>query len=129
MESAIETAVSPREVATPTKSGSKNRSFSDPPSAQAVTALQPSPSFRESVRQGSRDDHDPVITGIYTPTQQKNPFSRKPDFARGLSLQMPAPASPSAASGSANGSGWSREQPAPLSPKLDEKEIYMQTAA
>ncbi|RMY45768.1 hypothetical protein D0865_09711 [Hortaea werneckii] len=129
MESAVETAVSPREVATPTKSGSKNRSFSDPPSAQAVTALQPSPTFRESVRHGSKDDHDPVITGIYTPTQQKTPFSRKPDFARGLSLQMPAPASPSAASGSANGSGWSREQPAPLSPKLDEKEIYMQTAA
>ncbi|RMY63805.1 hypothetical protein D0863_10266 [Hortaea werneckii] len=129
MESAIESAVSPREVVTPSKAGSKNRSLSDPPSAQAVTALQPSPTFRESVRQGSKDDHDPAIIGIYTPTQQKTPFSRRPDFARGLSLQMPAPASPSAASGSANGSGWSREQPAPLSPKLDEKEIYMQTAA
>ncbi|KAK4549379.1 hypothetical protein LTR36_006376 [Oleoguttula mirabilis] len=114
MESAIEASVSPFEVATPSKTPTKNRSFSDPPTA-AQAALQPSPTFRERVRHGrSKDDHA-------VPTTPKP--SRRPDFlTRGLSLQMPPP-SPATAS---HVNGWSRALAVPLSPKLDERDVYMQ---
>ncbi|KAK5701949.1 hypothetical protein LTR97_004767 [Elasticomyces elasticus] len=96
-------------VATP----SKSRSFSDPPTA----ILAPSPSFLERSRKGSKDDHAVPTTpakGLASPS------SRRPDFlARGLSLQMPARLDmPSPAQ---------FQRPAvPLSPKLDERDIYMQ---
>ncbi|TKA61344.1 hypothetical protein B0A55_10914 [Friedmanniomyces simplex] len=93
---------------------SKSRSFSDPPSA----TLAPSPSFHERIRKKSKDDHAVPTTPGSRPTTSLS--SRRPDFlARGLSLQMPARLDmPSPAQ---------FQQPAvPLSPKLDERDIYMQ---
>ena len=105
-------STAPHEVATPPKSPAKNRSFSDPPNA-ALGTLQPSPTFRERARHGSKDDN--AITS--TPKQP-----RRPDIlARGLSLQMPPP-SPT----TAQVNGWSRAPAVPLSPKLDERDIYVQ---
>lgn len=84
---------------TPIKSPAKTRSFSDP-STTAPTALQPSPTFHERIRQGSKDDTAAVVPS--TP----RPF-RRPDFSRGLSLQMPPPSS--------------------AQTKVDELHIFMQT--
>ncbi|KAK5125062.1 hypothetical protein LTR85_001253 [Meristemomyces frigidus] len=114
MATATEASISPREVATPSKTPTKNRSFSDPATA-VQPALQPSPTFRERVRYGSsKDDHA-------VPTTPKP--SRRPDLlTRGLSLQMPPP-SPAATT---QVNGWSRAPAVPLSPKLDERDIYMQ---
>ncbi|KAK0838841.1 hypothetical protein LTR91_006758 [Friedmanniomyces endolithicus] len=101
----------PAGVATPIKS----RSFSDPPTA----TLAPSPSFHERIRKGSKDDHAvPTTPGGRSIT---SPGSRRPDFlARGLSLQMPTRLDmPSPA--------HFREAIVPLSPKLDERDIFVQS--
>ncbi|KAK4579858.1 hypothetical protein LTR86_000059 [Recurvomyces mirabilis] len=107
-------SVSPLEGGT-ASTPSKSRSLSDPP-AQAT--LQPSPTFHERARQGSKDDH-----AVPTTPASKLSLSgiRRPDFlARGLSLQMPARLDmPSPA--------HFQRSAVPLSPKLDEKDIYMQS--
>ncbi|WPH01053.1 Hypothetical protein R9X50_00388800 [Acrodontium crateriforme] len=86
---------------------SKKRSSSDP--ANAPSTLAPSPSFREKHKLETRDDHAVPTT----------PKSRRPDFlSRGLSLQMPSQEMPSPAR---------FPRPAPLSPQLDQHNIYMQS--
>ncbi len=93
-------------VRTPSKSQSpsKNRSFSD-----AAPTLSPSPNFRETLRRGSKDDHA-IISDPKTP--------RRPDLARGLSLQMP-PRDLGMQSPAAN-----YTTRAPLSPQLDRSTTY-----
>ncbi|KAK3074705.1 hypothetical protein LTR53_002648 [Teratosphaeriaceae sp. CCFEE 6253] len=112
----MDQAMPPHEAGA-TATPSKSRSFSDPPALPAT--LAPSPTFRERIRQGSKDDHA-VPT---TPRTRSNvsPTSRRPDFlARGLSLQVPASLGmPSPA--------HFQQAAAPLSPKLDERDIYMQS--
>ncbi|EMC99763.1 hypothetical protein BAUCODRAFT_42534, partial [Baudoinia panamericana UAMH 10762] len=89
---------------------SKSRSFSDPPSAQ----LAPSPTFRERVRQGSKDDH--ALPRTPAGQGHSSGFHRPEFVARGLSLQMPHMPSPAHFNRTA----------APLSPKLDERDVFVQ---
>jgi hypothetical protein len=112
MESTPDSSAPGPLAATPSKSP-KTRSLSDPPAAQP--SLQPSPTFHERLRRASKDDH--AVPSTPKPI-------RKPDFlARGLSLQMPPP-SPA---GQLNVQWHNRATATPLSPKLDEREIYMQS--
>lgn len=91
---------------TPSRSPSKSRSFSD-----STPKLSPSPKFRETV-QTSKDDHA-IVPDPTTP--------RRPDFLRGLSLQMPL--RETSIQSSAN--VISR---VPLSPQLDARNIYGSSA-
>ena len=98
---------------------SKSRSFSNPASASTPTGtLQPSPTFRERVRQASKDDHAvPTTPSSSRPSRSPTTGIRRPEFlSRGLSLQMPSPAR-------------FAQQSRALSPKLDEREIYVQSQA
>ena len=105
----------PSAADSPSKTPSKSRSFSDPP--LAPNALQPSPTFREKLHHSTSKDDQAVPL---TPRA-----GRRPDIlGRGLSLQMPSP-SQFPNRGGANGSGFPRA--VPLSPQLDQHNIYMQS--
>ncbi len=107
------------DIQTPTKS----RSFSDPPMANAaqIGSLAPSPTFLERTTHTHTSKDDQHIAAPTTPTTPK--ASRRPDFlARGLSLQMPTPFSMPSPSQFPS----SQQRPAPLSPKLDANNTYMQ---
>jgi len=108
---------------TPTKS----RSLSDSDNVSKPSKLSPSPNFRESVRKSSKDDNA-LPAGPRTP--------RRPDFLRGLSLQMP-PRDPNSLGLNLNlnlpsplyGPSSISLNPAPpvaapLSPKLDRSQVY-----
>lgn len=98
----------------PSRTPSKSRSFSDPPSAP--NTLQPSPTFRERLHNSTSKDDQAVPL---TPRA-----GRRPDIlGRGLSLQMPSPSQFPARG--VNGSNFPRA--VPLSPQLDQHNIYMQS--
>jgi len=110
-----------RSTVTPAKS----RSLSDPPMT-APTSLQPSPTFRKQTRRTSKDDQavpttpssSSTATAFRPPLSAASPLPpRRPDFL-GLSLHMPPPAA------SPLSVQWAGP---PLSPQLDERDIYMQS--
>lgn len=106
----------------------KARSFSDPPSA-APASLQPSPTFCARARRTSKDDQavptTPSSSSSAAPASRPPPSAasplrpRRPDFL-GLSLQM----APPPAAGSPLSVQWVGP---PLSPQLDERDIYVQS--
>ena len=113
MDTAIDLPPRP-EAISPSKTPTKVRSFSDPPNVITPSTLAPSPTFRERPSLTTKDDNA-------VPTTPRP--VRRPELTRGLSLQMPP--SMDMPSPSQFPSNYAR--PVPLSPKLDQQDIYMQS--
>ena len=108
-------------MASPNKTPSKSRSFSDPPNVNPngiPATLAPSPTFHEKLSLTSKDDH------ALPTTPHGSPCSRRPGLGRGLSLQMPNTFSmPSPSHFPQPGNVQ------PLSPQLDQHQIYMHASS
>ena len=114
MDSAV---MSIQDMYTPSKTPSKTRSFSDS-AANTPTQLQPSPTFLERVSGQSKDDHALPSESIHGNPTTPKASRRNGMLSRGLSLQMPGRIDMPSPS--------HFPRPAPLSPQLDQHNIYMQ---
>ena len=106
----------PPSTASPVKTPTRLRSFSANAKSNGTPAtLAPSPTFHEKLSLTSKDDHALPTTPL------RSPRSRRPEPGRGLSLQMPPTLSmPSPSHFPPQPRGVQ-----PLSPQLDQHQIYM----